>query len=115
MLIAPNMKNGSIFSELERALSGEQIAWLFFILGGVSIFALIANGQSLVIGPRVRSICAIIRMILWAEFAVAMAQISFKPPQDWLSPMVIFFGVFTWAEYYIAYRSVLDNVRSAVK
>jgi predicted neutral ceramidase superfamily lipid hydrolase len=115
MLLSPQMKNGSILHELERFLTGPQIAWLFFILGATSIMALIANGNSMIIGPRVRSFCAIMRMIIWSQFAVAMLQISSRPPQDWLSPMVIFFGVFSWAEYYVAYRAIMDDVRPTNK
>ena len=115
MLVMPRMKDGSILHELERFFTGAQIAWLFFIVGLTSIMALIANGNSMVIGPRVRSVCAVIRMVIWSQFTIAMAQVSFRPPQDWLSPMVIFFGLFTWAEYYIAYRAILDDVRPTNK
>ena len=106
MLIWPKMAHGRIVRVLVELVGWPAVALVFFTVGFASIVALIVNGNSWTIGPRVRSICAIIRGILWGQFVTSMVYVSLD--QGFPSPMVIFFSVFTASEFYIVYRAVLD-------
>jgi hypothetical protein len=106
LLLMPTMAKGSIIRLLVGLVGWPAVGVIFFVVGVLSISALIANGNSLSVGPRVRSVCAICRSVLWGEFALSMVQISLI--EQHLSPMVIFFSVFTASEFYVAYRAVLD-------
>lgn len=109
MLIYPKMAHGSILQVLLRLVSETQAAFIFFVVGYLGVGALIANGASLKVGPRIRSLVAVARSILWAQFTLSMADVSIS--QGFPSPMVFFFSLFTTAEIFISYRAVLD-VRS---
>lgn len=106
MLIWPKMAKGSIVTVLIDIVGWPAAAIVFVLIGLFSVVALIVNGRSLAIGPRVRSICAILRSVLWAQFTLSMLHVSFV--QGFPSPMVVFFSVFTAAEFYVVYRAVLD-------
>lgn len=81
-----------------------------FAVGFTRIVALIMNGASLVAGPRIRSITALMCAALWVQFAVALVIISLN--QGFASPGIPFWIVATIAELYVTYRAVLD-VRSS--
>ena len=106
MLVFPSIANGSIVKVLVDLVGWPMVAIIFILVGLASIAALIINGSSHEIGPRVRSICAILRSILWAQFVLSMIYVS--KLQGFPSPMVIFFSVFTASEFYVIYRAVLD-------
>lgn len=105
----PRVSNGSILTVLVGAIGGTATAMVFLAVGLVRAGALIANGQSMWIGPRIRSFGASVASVLWASVVISMAQVSVM--QGFPSPMVIFFSAFTGAEVYISYRAALD-VRS---
>lgn len=75
-------------------------------LGLIRVAALAANGASLVVGPVLRSVCAVISATLWGQFASALIKLS--SVQVTPSPGVSFWVVFTLAELYVAYRAMLD-------
>lgn len=106
MLVWPRMQRGSIVQVLIEIVGGSAASAVFLLVGLFSTIALVVNGNSLAIGPRVRSICAIFRSVLWGQFTLSMAYVSVA--QGFPSPMVFFFGVFTAAELYVVYRAVLD-------
>lgn len=106
MLFWPDMIHGSIVRVLMTLVDWPTIALIFVAVGAASIVALIVNGNSIAIGPRVRSICAIIRAILWGQFVLSMLHVSMV--QGFPSPMVFFFSIFTASELYVVYRAVLD-------
>ncbi len=106
MLIFPRMAHGSIVKVLIDIVGWPLAAVVFLLVGVASIAALIVNGNSLSIGPRVRSLCAIARAVLWGQFTLSMLHVSVV--QGFPSPMVFFFSVFTVAELYVVYRAVLD-------
>jgi len=106
MFVWPRVANGSIVRVLVELVGWPAIAGIFLVVGMASIGALIANGSSAAVGPRVRSICAIFRAVLWAQFSLSMAHVSVT--QGFPSPMLFFFPVFTASEFYIVYRAVLD-------
>lgn len=104
--IFPQMEHGSILKVLLQVVSFWELTSIFLSVGVLSIFALFANGRSLKIGPRIRSLTAVIRSVLWMSFTLSMVRVSIE--QGFPSPMVFFWGPFTLAEIYIAYRAVLD-------
>lgn len=106
MLVWPKIAHGSILQVLVGNIGAIGAALLFIVTGLISIAALIVNGRSLKIGPHVRSIIAILRMVIWASFTLSMYRVSIE--QGFPSPMVFFFGYFTIAEAYTPYRAVLD-------
>jgi hypothetical protein len=109
MIIWPAMLHNSISSVLIANIGGIQTASLFAIVGLFGMAALIANGSSLKVGPHIRSITAIARMVIWASFVLSMGRISIA--QGFPSPMVYFFGTLALIEAFTPYRAVLD-VRS---
>jgi hypothetical protein len=111
ILVWPVIAHGSILRLLVTVIGAVGAALVFITIGIVGMVALIANGSSLRIGPRLRALSAIIRSILWISFALSMARVSFE--QGFPSPMVFFWSSFTGAEIYISYRAALD-VRSIV-
>lgn len=106
ILVWPKSANGSILQVLVGNLGVPGTALLFIVAGLVGIAALVVNGRSLKIGPHVRSLTAIVRMVIWASFTLAMYRISRE--QGFPSPMAIFFALATIAEAYTPYRAVLD-------
>lgn len=106
MFAWPKMAHGSIVKVLIDLIGWPAAAGIFAMVGLASLTALVVNGQSLAIGPRVRSICAIFRSVLWAQFTLSMIYVSIA--QGFPSPMVFFFGIFTLSELYVVYRAVLD-------
>lgn len=106
MLIVPKMLQGSILSILAAMFNSYMVGAIFLILGLLRMAALIANGRSMEIGPRIRSIVATICSALWMTFTLSMIRVSID--QHFPSPMVFFWGPFTLAEVYISYRAVLD-------
>ena len=72
---------------------------VFIIVGVVGMVALIANGSSLRIGPRLRSFSAIVRSVLWISFALSMTY-SFHRTGIPLSDG-IFFGHLSPGQKYI--------------
>ena len=106
MLFWPRVASGSILQIVVFSLGGIITALVFLGVGMSSLAALIANGHSMKIGPRIRTFSAIIRSMLWASFTMSMVRVSYD--QGFPSPMVFIWGPFTVAEIYISYRAVLD-------
>ena len=106
LLTFPTMSRGSIIRLLFDIVGWPAVGVIFLLVGVSSVAALIVNGRSMSIGPRVRACCAIWRAALWSEFSMSMIHVSLA--EGHLSPMVIFFSVFTASEFYVVYRAVLD-------
>lgn len=106
ILTWPRIAYGSILQVTLQYIPAPAVAFVFLVVGMSRMAALIANGNSLRIGPRIRSWCAIMTAVLWAQFAFSMGRVSIE--QGFPSPMVFFWASFTFAEIYIAYRAVLD-------
>jgi hypothetical protein len=106
MLIWPEIAHGSILKILVTFLGSVGTGLVFVWVGLVSVAALIANGNSLAIGPRLRSLSAVIRSVFWITFTLSMARVSIA--QGFPSPMVFFWSSFTGAEIFTAYRAARD-------
>ena len=111
MVIFPRMIRGSILTTIVKILEALHIDTIvvplaFLVIGTLGIAALIANGQSMWMGPWTRAICALLRGVIWITFTLSMVEVSFK--QGFPSPMDFFFFVFALTEFFIMYRAVLD-------
>jgi hypothetical protein len=106
MLLFPRMLEGSIMTILAAMFNSYMVGTIFFALGLLRMAALIANGKSMEVGPRIRSVVATACSALWTMFTLSMIKVSID--QHFPSPMIYFFGPFTLAEVYISYRAVLD-------
>jgi hypothetical protein len=82
----------------------------FLICGVACIVALLVNGASMVIGPRVRAWAAVARAILWLQFGISTLQAGIE--QGYPYTVQPFWFTFALAEVWVAYRAVLD-VRSS--
>jgi cbb3-type cytochrome oxidase subunit 3 len=106
MLVWPNMIQGGAFQWLVVYFNVSSITIFLFVTGSARLAALIANGGSEAIGPRVRSITAIFSAIMWSQFTLALLKLSID--QGYPSLGVFFWFIFTLAELYVAYRAILD-------
>ena len=106
ILVWPAVANGSILHIVVDGIGAHATALLLLSLGLVGIVALVANGNSLKVGPHIRSISAALRAVLWASFVMSTLGVSVD--QGFSSPVVYFFASFTVADLYITYRAVLD-------
>jgi hypothetical protein len=106
MLIWPQISHGSILHLLLETIGDTTTALGFILTGIIGVVALIANGRSLCIGPRLRSLSAVVRSIIWLTFVLSMVRVSIA--QDFPSPMIFFWSSFTGAEIFISFRAALD-------
>jgi hypothetical protein len=103
----PRTLDASAFNWLTTLLPGSFIGVFLLLFGVIRVAALIANGRSLVYGPRVRALGALAGAVLWAQFDLALiAAYTVKGPP---SPGIPFWFTFTLAELYSAYRAASDD------
>jgi hypothetical protein len=101
----PRILGATSFNLLTDLIPGQFIAAFLFFFGIVRIGALIANGRSIVHGPRIRAIAAIAGAVLWAQFAFSLIVEFYDAPP---SPGIPFWTTFVLAELYSAYRASHD-------
>lgn len=107
LLIWPEALSQSAFRYVLILSSAETIATTLLIVGWARFCALMLNGQSIAgykAGPFVRSVCAVISSAVWAQFVVALTQLSYT--QGYPSPGIPIWFVITFAELYTAYGAV---------
>lgn len=109
LFVWPQITNAPAFRLFAWALPSSLIGISFLICGIACITALLVNGASMVIGPRVRSWAAMARAILWLQFGISTLQAGFD--QGYPYTVQPFWFTFALAEVWVAYRAVLD-VRS---
>lgn len=106
VFVWPETLQASAFQWALLVMSSDFVGAVMFAAGWFRILALIANGSSMVIGPRVRAIGAIAGAVMWVQFGTALVKLSIV--QHYPSPGIPFWFMFTIAELRIAYRAVLD-------
>jgi hypothetical protein len=102
----PETLKESAFQWATMVMNTEFVGVVMFGAGWFRCWALIANGSSMAIGPRVRAIGALVGAVLWFQFGLALAKHSID--QGIPSPGIPFWFMFTLAELRITYRAVLD-------
>jgi len=97
------------FTLLLHFIPGFYIAIFLLLFGIGRLFSLIANGRSKVYGPRIRAYGAAAGSVLWAQFALSLADsIAIHP-----SPNIPIWTSFALAEIYTAYRAASDEISNA--
>ena len=92
------------------AESPVQIAWIVLIIGWLRCSALMLNGQTIAgtrIGPWIRAIGGVLSAIIWAQFTLALIQISII--RGYPSLGIPFWFMFTVGELYTAYTTVKNG------
>lgn len=110
IFVWPVTIKASAFQWAATVMSTEAIGGVLFFAGWFRCMALIANGSSLAVGPRVRALGALCGAVVWFQFGLALLKLSVD--QSFPSPGIPFWFMFTLAELRITYRAVLD-VRTA--
>lgn len=106
IFVWPVTLKASAFQWASLIMNSEFIGLVMFCAGWFRCLALIANGSSMVIGPRVRAIGALVGAVIWMQFGIALVKLSVD--QNFPSPGIPFWFMFTLAELRITYRAVLD-------
>ena len=106
LLTWPQITTAPAFRLFSWAMPSNLIAVSFLICGIACITALLVNGASLEIGPRVRSWMALSRAVLFFQFGLSTLQAGFE--QGYPYTVTPFWFSFSLAELWIAYRAVLD-------
>ena len=101
ILIQPKIATGSILVVAFGILGAYSLGVFLWLIGIVSIAALIANGRSMWIGPRLRVVCAIFRMLTWFSFVLSMSYLTHDVGH--ISPMMVAFSVTAGAEIVVVY------------
>lgn len=102
----PQMTSAPAFRLFAEWAPGELIGVSFLICGVSCIVALLVNGSSASIGPRIRSWCALARAVLLIQFGISSLQAGFE--QNFPYTVTPFWFSFALAELWVAYRAVLD-------
>lgn len=111
ILVWPDTVQASAFRWTSLAWGYSVLMGLVFLAVSISrLVALAFNGRSLVTGPFVRSICAGVSSIMWAQFAFALLLYGYEKGTP--SPGFPFWLTFSFAEVYVAYRAMIDVRRA---
>ncbi len=102
----PQLTSAPAFRLFAWALPTNLIGVTFLACGVASITALLVNGSSQEIGPRVRSWTALARAILMLQFGLSTLQAGIE--QGFPYTVQPYWFSFAVAELWVAYRAVLD-------
>jgi hypothetical protein len=106
LFIWPQITSAPAFRLFAWLAPPELIGVSMLICGVACIVALLVNGASLSIGPRVRAWSALARAILWLQFGISTLQAGIE--QGYPYTVQPFWFTFALAELWVAYRAVLD-------
>ncbi len=106
IFVWPDTLKASAFRWVLQVMSEDFIGVVLLGAGVFRCAALVANGSSMVIGPRVRAIGALCGAVIWVQFGMALIKLSID--QHFASPGIPFWFMFTLAELRVVYRAVLD-------
>lgn len=106
LFVWPQITEAPAFRLFAWLIPHQLIAISFLMCGMGCVVALLVNGASLVIGPRVRSWAAVARSILWLQFGISTIQAGME--QGYPYTVTPFWFTFALAELWVAYRAVLD-------
>ena len=106
IFIWPNTINSPALQLLAWLLPPWLVGIMLITCGVICINALIINGKSSIIGPRIRSWTALLRAMLLLQFGLSALQSSFV--QGFPYTVVPFWFLMAFAELWTSYRAVLD-------
>ena len=110
IIIWPNTIDVSAFRDLNLVATERTLTFLLLFIGWSRCSALMLNGQRLMgvkLGPYVRAACSIASAVIWVQFSIALIEISFS--QDYPSPGIPFWTMFTFGELYAAYTTLKNG------
>lgn len=106
LFVWPQIAEAPAFQLFAAVVPTRLIGVLLLIVSVSCVVALLVNGASMVIGPRVRSWAALARAVLWLQFGFSTIEASLA--QGYPYTVTPFWFTFAIAEIYVAYRAVLD-------
>ena len=106
VFVWPKTATNPAFHLFTLAMSSVLIGITILTCGLACIAALIANGSSRIVGPRVRAWTALMRSMLLIQFGLSTLQ--FSVAQGFPYTFVPFWFLMALAEIWVAYRAVLD-------
>lgn len=106
LFVWPQITEAPAFQLFAAVVPSRLIGVVLLIVGVSCIVALLVNGASMSIGPRVRSWAALARSVLWIQFGLSTVEASIA--QGYPYTVTPFWFTFAVAEIYVAYRAVLD-------
>lgn len=106
LFVWPDITTAPAFNLFAWLLPHQLIGVFFFVCGTSCIVALLVNGNSHAIGPRVRAWSALARSALLLQFGLSTIQASVG--QDFPFTVTPFWFLYAFAEIWVAYRAVLD-------
>ena len=104
--IWPLTLRGSAFQWVVVVMPIPLIETMMFLISWTALVGLLLNGhqwRGTRIGPLIRSVAAIARAVMWAQFALALLRLSFL--QGYPSPGLPFWMMFVVTEIYVANRT----------
>lgn len=106
LFIWPQITEAPAFQLFAAFIPARLIGVVLLIVSVSCVVALLVNGASMVIGPRVRSWAALARSVLWIQFGISTIEAGIA--QGYPYTVTPFWFTFALAEIYVAYRAVLD-------
>ncbi|WP_407146221.1 hypothetical protein [Bradyrhizobium sp. ORS 86] len=110
IMISPGIIHASAFQWLTLVMSPAFVVAALFGVGWVRLIGLLLNGHKVGgqrIGPIIRASMAALCAVMWAQFDLALVQLSFN--QGYMSPGIPFWSMFVLGELDVAYRAVAGN------
>lgn len=106
VFIWPKTSTNPAFHLFMAFLPPPVAALIMLACGLFCIAALLTNGYSPVIGPRIRAWSAFLRAMLLLQFGVSTLEASYN--QGFPFTVVPFWFLMAFAEIWVSYRAVLD-------
>lgn len=106
MIIWPGVMQAPSLQLLVKYVSPTLVASLFMTCSVTCVIALLANGTSRFIAPRVRSFAALFRAVVWFQFSISTIQSSVD--QGYPYTIIPFWVMFMIADFWVTYRAMLD-------
>jgi len=113
LLIDPEILRSSAFQWITLVMPPWFIEACLFLMGWVRLIGLLLNGHEIRgrrVGPLIRAFMAAACAVVWAQFDLALLQLSFQ--QGFMSPGIPFWSMFVLGELDVAYRAVAGNERT---
>ena len=104
----PQTLEASAFHWLVLVLPAEIIGVVMLFVGTSRATALFINGRSILYGPRIRAVGALVGAVMWAQFDLALLMPFLMNEKAIPSPGIPFWFTFTAAELYTVYRATTD-------
>ncbi len=106
VFVWPRSVQTGAFQSLSKIMSPTNTGVYLLVVGVFGTCALAMNGSSLVIGPFIRSVCAVLRALMWTQFMYSLFILGMS--RDAPSLITPFWFFAACGELYVAYRAMID-------